>query len=405
MKELFVVVTSFLIIPVLCKRKVSIGISICTSGLIMAILGGLEFADFKDVIAETFFDFKKLQQFIIVSEVAIIGVLLRKYRIIDEMLDYLILVVNSKRLLFMFIPAFIGMLSVPGGAIMSAPLVDKLGEKSNIPKYDRAVINLIYRHISMHIMPYAIGFLLVMSLMPQISIYKLIGLNSVFVVIYVISGYFLYIRKVENSKNDNYSFKWKNVIKLLKLTAPIYISILLNLVLGIPFYLGMLANLLVLFLLHPTKTFLIDTIKSFNFNVLYALIGVYLIQSIIGRMEALTSFLTLTFSNPNTVILGIVAISFFFGITTGYQPTALGIVLPILGTLSLSDDLLLLYCHFTFVWGFIGYFFSPLHLCQLFTCEYLQVPTMDLYRRYWKFFVCLLFFLVLSYFIMRMIFI
>lgn len=400
MRELLIVIISFLIIPVLNTRKISIGISICVSALLMSLLGGLGLAAFKDIIVDTFLNLKKLQQLTIVSEVAIIGVLLKKYGIIDEILVYLTKVVNSRRLLLMFIPAFIGILSVPGGAIISAPLIDKLGEKSNLPKTNRAIINLIYRHISMHIMPYATGFLVVISLVPQISIYKLIGLNSIFVIIYIVIGYLLYIHKIGKTTTGQYNFKWKNLVKLLKLSSPIYIAVLLNLILSIPFYLGMLANLFALFMLHPTKTFLSDILKAFNFNVLYALIGVYLIQGVIGRTAILISFLTSIFSDPNTVILGIVAISFFFGITTGYQPTALGIVLPILATLPLSDNLLLLYCHFTFTWGFVGYFFSPLHLCQLFTCEYLEVKAIDLYRGYWKFFICLVFLLIFNYFVM-----
>ena len=400
MREFLVVIVSFLIIPVLIKRKIPIGIAICTCAVIMALLGGLGLAAFGNVIVSTFFNFAKVQQLTIVAEISIIGVLLRKYKIIDEMLDYLSKVIKSKKLILMFIPALIGMLSVPGGAIMSAPIIDQLGEKSNLSKPHRAIINLIYRHVSMHIMPYTTGFLLVSSLAPQISIYKLMGLNGIFVVMYVIIGYYLYIRKVQNDTTSQYSFKWTNLFNLLKYTAPIYVAVLLNLMLGVPFYLGMLANLLVVFLLQPTKMFLIDAARAFNFNVLYALIGVYLIQGVIGQMESLTSYLTLIFTNPNTVMLGIVATAFFFGVTTGFQPTALGVVLPILVTLPLSDNMLLLYCHFTFTWGFIGYFFSPLHLCQLFTCEYLQVRMIDLYKEYWKFFASMVVIMVINYFVM-----
>lgn len=400
MREFSAVIFSFLIIPVLSKKKIPIGIAICVCAVIMALLGGLEPADFGNAVYNIFFDFNKVQQLVVVAEIGIIGELLGKYNIIDEMLDYLSKVIKSKRLILMFIPALIGMLSVPGGAIMSAPLIDQLGDKSNMPKPQRAIINLVYRHISMHIMPYATGFLLVMSLAPQISIYKLLGLNSIFVIMYVIIGYYLYIRKVQNDINSQYCFKWINLMNLLKYTAPIYVAVLLNIIFGVPFYLGMLVNLSVIFLLHPTRVFLIDAVRAFNFNVLYALIGVYLIQGIIGRMESLTSFLTAILINQNTVMLGIVVTSFFFGITTGFSPTALGVVLPILVTLPLSDNMLLLYCHFTFSWAFIGYFFSPLHLCQLFTCEYLQVSMIDLYKGYWKFFISLVAVLVINYFVM-----
>lgn len=400
MRELLVVIVSFLIIPVLSKRKVPIGIAICVSAVIMALLGGLELAAFGNAISSTFFNFAKAQQLMIVSEISIIGVLLRKYEIIDKMLEYLSKVIKSKKIIMMFIPALIGMLGVPGGAIMSAPIIDQLGEKSNLSKPHRAIINLIYRHVPMHIMPYAAGFLIVSSLAPQISIYKLIGLNVIFVVIYVILGYYLYIRRVQNDTVSQYDFKWTSLAKLLKYTAPIYVAVLLNLILGVPFYLGMLANLFIVFLIHPTKMFLIDAAKAFNFNVLYALIGVYLIQSIIGQMESLTSFLALIFANPNTVMLGIVVTAIFFGSTTGFQPTALGVILPILITLPLSENMLLLYCHFAFVWSFMGYYFSPLHLCQLFTCEHLQVRIIDLYKEYWKFFVSLVAILIINYFVL-----
>jgi len=252
----------------------------------------------------------------------------------------------------------------------------------------------------MHIMPYTAGFLLVLSFAPQISIYKLLGLNAVFTAMYIISGYYLYLKKVQNDLDPKWSFSFTNLINLIKYTSPIYVAVLLNLLLGVPFYLGMLVNLMIVFWLHPTKAFLIDASKAFNINVLYALIGVYLIQGVIGHMESLTSFLALIFANPNTVMLGIVVTSFFFGVTTGFQPTAIGVVLPILVTLPLSENMLLMYCHFTFVWGFAGYFFSPLHLCQLFTCEYLKVSMIDLYKVYWKFFVSIVAILIVNYFVL-----
>jgi len=400
MQEFLAVMVSFLIIPILSKRKIPVGIAICICAVIMAFLGGLGAADFGNVISDTFLNFEKLKQFVVIAEISVIGVLLKKYGIIDKMLDSLLKVIESKRMVMMFIPALIGMLNVPGGAIMSAPLIDQLGEKSDLSKSHRAIINLIYRHAFMNIMPYTIGFLVVSSLAPRISIYKLIGLNSFFVVMYVIIGYFLYVRQVQNDTVTGYGFKWTSLLGLLKYTSPIYAAVLLNLMLGIPFYLGMLVNLLIIYLLYPTKRFLTDSARAFSFNVLYALIGVYLIQGIIGRMDSLTSFLNLILANPSTAMLGIAAATVFFGSVTGFQPTALGVIIPIIITLPLSENTMLLYCHFTFIWSFVGYLFSPLHLCQLFTCEYMKVDMIDLYKEYRKFLAALVAVLVVNYFVM-----
>ena len=274
MRELAAVIVSFLIIPILSKKKIPIGIAICISAFLMAFLGGLGVGELWDVIVDTFVNFNKLQQFIIIIEISVLGVLLRRYEIINKIIDYLTKLVRSNRMTLMFIPALIGFLSVPGGAIISAPFVDKLGEEADLTKSNRAIINLVYRHIAMHIMPYSPGFLLVASLAPQISVYKMIGLNLTFVVPYVISGYYLYVRQVKNEPSPPLTDVIPNLLNLLKYTAPVYVSVLLNLIFCIPFYIGMLANLLIVYLINPNKSFFSDAVRAININVLYSLIGV-----------------------------------------------------------------------------------------------------------------------------------
>jgi uncharacterized protein len=400
MQEFIAVFISFTSILVLNKKKVPVGLSICICALLMAFIGGLGIPGITKVLVDTFTNLSKVKQYIIITEVSIIGVLLGKYGIIDEVIKYFSKIVSSRRITLMSIPALVGLLSVPGGAIISVPFVDKLGDKSNLSKTHKAVINLVYRHIAMHIMPYTSGFLLVASLAPSISVYKLAGLNSIFIILYCIIGYFLYIRKVKNDRTSSNKASWSSLINLLIHTSPVYVAVLLNLFVGLPFYYGLLINLLIIFLLRPIKSFPIDIIKSINYKILFALIGVYLIQGVVGKMESLTDFLTMIFSSPDTIIFGIIVISFFFGTTTGFQPTALGIVLPILTMLPLTESQLLFYAHFTFEWSFVGYFFSPLHLCQLFTCEYLDVSTAELYKEYWKLFLSLVAVLMVNYFIL-----
>ncbi|WP_296969954.1 DUF401 family protein [Tepidanaerobacter sp. EBM-38] len=402
MGEFAAVITAFLIIPILSKKRVPIGIAICISAVLMALLGGLGISGLFTVIISTFANFNKLQQFIVIIEISVLGALLRQYNIIDKVIEYLTKLVRSNRVTLMFIPALVGFLSVPGGAIISAPFIDQLGEESGLSKTYRAIINLIFRHIAMHIMPYTTGFLLVASLAPRISVYKLIGLNSIFIVFYVLSGYFLYVRQVKTETGSAMIDVLSNLLNLLKYTAPVYTSVLLNLIFGIPFYIGMLANLVIVYWINPEKSFLSDAVRAVNINVIYSLMGVYLIQGIIGQMESLMSFFTSIFNNPKTILPGIIGTAFFLGLTTGFQATSLGVVLPILMSLPISENRLLLYCHMTFAWGFVGYFFSPLHLCQLFTCEYMKVSIQDLYKDYYKFFLCLTATLIASYFILGM---
>lgn len=400
MREFLAVLISFSSIPLLTKRKVSIGSAIWVCAFILTIVSGLGIFTFFEVLFKTLTDISRIKQYIIIIQIGILGVLLKKYNFIDEIVDSLMKVVKNIRIIIMFIPALIGLLVVPGGAIISAPFIDKIGENYNISKTNRGIINLIYRHISMHIMPYSNGLLVIALLVPQISIYSVIKFNIIFVTIYCILGYFLYIKKVEKTKIESTEPVLPNIINLLKYTSPIYIAVILNLLFGIPFYIGLLANFAAVYILKPSKEFVKDIVDAFNLKVLLSIIGVYLIQNSIGRMNYLNSFLLQIFSNSDTIMIGIILSSLFFGITTGLSYSSLGVVLPVLTQLSISHNQLILYTHFAFTWGFIGYFFSPLHLCQLFTCDYLGIKASDLYKEYGKFILGLVAALMILYFVL-----
>ena len=60
----------------------------------------------------------------------------------------------------------------------------------------------------------------------------------------------------------------------------------------------------------------------------------------------------------------------------------MGIVLPLVALLSVPHATSLYLTFVVFVGAYFGYFFSPLHLCQVFTNEYLKVSTGEIYKEY-----------------------
>lgn len=395
MREILAVLIGFSLIPILTKKKVQTFISIMAAALVMGLLAGLSIDSWISVLKSTLLDFKKIQQYLTVVEIGALGVVLKKYNFIDKIIHALNKVVSNKKISIMLIPALIGLLAVPGGAIMSAPFVDKLGEEIGIDKSKRAVINLIFRHISMQIMPYSNGLLMMALLLPQVNVYTVIAFNLIFVVIYCVIGYFMYINNiptaleenvVENRGSGNFT---ADLIELLKYTSPIYFAVLLNIIFKVPFYIGVLFNFLLVYLMNPTKTFISDVISGVNFRVFLTMVGVYLIQGTIGQLSDFNNMLVSLLQNQSTLIISIIGIAAIFGLSTGYQPTSLGVILPVLATLPLSVTRMAALGHIVYVWSFVGYFFSPLHLCQLFTIEYMCIDNGVVYKRYKKFIIAL----------------
>lgn len=390
MRQIFAVIIGFAFIPIFTKRKLPIAYSIIGSAFIMILVSGLGLNSILEIFSSTLLDPNKIAQYLTVVEIGALGVLLKKYGFIELIIDKLNKVVSNKKLQLMFVAALIGLLTVPGGAIISAPFIDRIGEDLNVEKSKRAVINLVYRHISMHIMPYANGLLLVALLLPQVNVYNVIGLNFIFVFLYVTIGYFTYIKDIKYEKTEIVKGnKGDNILQLAIYTSPIYFAVILNIVFKVPFFIGVLGNILLVYLLRPRKSIIKDFIKGINLNVFLTIMGVYLIQGTIGNFPEFNKMLESLLSNPNTLIASMIGISAIFGLATGFQPAALGVIIPVIGSMAISLSRMTVLAHIAFVWSFVGYFFSPLHLCQLFTVEYMKVKNSQVYKTYLRFIVIL----------------
>lgn len=155
----------------------------------------------------------------------------------------------------MIIPPLIGMFTIPGGAILSAPFVYNIGEDLEMPKVDRAAINLIFRHVAVFALPYNASLLLVSNSLTDINIYKFIMMNSILVASILITGYLLFLREVEVESKGSDENIVKNLFNLIILTSPIYSSVIINTLFGIPFYIGVGFSILIVYLLGNKSGF------------------------------------------------------------------------------------------------------------------------------------------------------
>ena len=73
------------------------------------------------------------------------------------------------------IPAVYGLMPVPGGALLSAPMIDEEGNKYHLTKDQKNFLNIWFRHIWFPIFPVSSAMLLIVSSdFSNIDIYELI---------------------------------------------------------------------------------------------------------------------------------------------------------------------------------------------------------------------------------------
>jgi len=224
--------------------------------------------------------------------------------------------------------------------------------------------------------------------MPDISVPLLIGLNFFFVVGIVAAGYLMFLRDIDLGDRKAKGRNFSNFKKLAVYTSPIYICVIITGITGIPFYISMLASLLIVYVLGDKKAFLINAVKSINVNIVLTVTAVLIMQNIIMEMSDMLAIFNNIFaasSSMISILFVLLLTSTFFGFITGYQVAAMAITLPLIAQLDVSYQMMHLYVFIATACSFVGYFFSPLHLCQAFTTQIMGVSTIELYKEY-KFF-------------------
>lgn len=385
--QLVMLVVSFAIMSLMLKKRVNFGIAMTTTAILLALLSGLGIGGLWEILLTTATSQKTLDTCGAVFTIGILGGLLGRYGILDKVVDNLGDLISSRKVIAMIIPALMGMMPVPGGAIMSVPFIDTLGEDIELSQPRKSAVNLVFRHMSMMVMPYSTALLMVASIMPNVGIYDLIPYNFIFMLLIFIAGYFCFIKDVPVIQEHKAQPSFKKFMNFMLYMSPVYVCIILNFALGVPIYLGAILSFVIVYFLSDKQDFFGKLKASMNFGLIGTIFGVMLLQNVIGRLDDL---LALFASMVGTGISGMIMLAlggWFFAFITGMSMTPYGILLPLIVALPLSDSATLAFVYAVFIASYVGYYFSPLHLCQVFTNEYLKVETGELYREYKQYFI------------------
>jgi hypothetical protein len=376
---------AFAMIPFLIKKRMKLSNTIFLVTIIISVLSGIGIDGLAKTVFKIFTSANSLDTIITVGMVGMLGGLMKHYGILDGIVTTMLKVISNKKIVMMLIPSMIGVLVVPGGAVLSAPFINNLGEEMGIDPPKRAAINLIFRHISMFLLPFSTVLLFVKASIPEINIYKVIAFSLPFIAGVMIIAYYLYLRGSGNGKEIKSTGIGKNIIKLLVLTLPIYISVVINVVTGLPFFISMIGSVIAVYFLGSKEKFMASVAKSFNLNTVLMVLSILILKDVILQLDGMLSIVEGVLSGIGSgigIMVVFTIVSIFFGYITGYPTSALAITLPLLSMMDMSANALHIYVYFLLVASFAGYFYSPLHLCQVLTLGEMKVGTLELYKEY-----------------------
>jgi len=307
---------------------------------------------------------------------------------------------RGKAVSLILIPAAIGMVPMPGGALFSAPLVGLTAENSGNSAEWKAAVNYWFRHILEYWWPLYPVVIVTLSIF-TLPTWKFMLLQIPFTFVSLSAGYF-FLLKSRQLPFTAAEPEGQNLPSIGRILLPIALIVSATLALPGLFHkalpglnpaswklLSMLSGLVVSLLfiwldrLNHCRKMFADVLTLKSLNVFITLAGVMIFESLLNS-SGLIPLAGRELSLGRVPISLIIAfLPFLAGLVTGIAIGFAGTAFPIVvGFISAGDINLQPMAALTlaFSMGYAGMMLSPVHLCFLLTVDYFSASFIRVYR-------------------------
>jgi hypothetical protein len=339
----------------------------------------------------------------------------------DKIVDSFKYFITSHRKSIFILPALIGLLPMPGGAIFSAPMVSEVSRDTQLSPGLKAASNHWFRHVWEYIWPLYPGVLLTAEI-TALSLIIIIVANVPFTIIAICAGFIFVAKKGRFASaaksEDSETVTWKTMFVtvfpiLIVIVCFIGLRLLLMLTVhlffiscapllfplpgaglipfSVPSYIensllipSICAGILFMLIEYPKIT-VKDVFNNKRIpSLVLMIVSLLLFQDILKSGNAVDKLMAL-FIDWNIPLWGLAALLPFItglvtGITVGYVACSFPIITQIVIQTG-NGSLLLPYIVLAFVFGFMGVMLSPLHVCMVLTAKHFNVPLGEIIKR------------------------
>jgi len=364
---LLLVISFGVIIFLVAKRK-NFAVAIFAGAFILSIsIPG----KIVDILIKTALDYRVISLMAIVIMIKMLAVMLKETGQIEKIISFLQSKLSYRGMLIA-IPSILGLLPVPGGALLSAPLIDTHGKDAGVKKEELMAINLWYRHIWFIIFPLATPLVLLSDL-SSFNIFLIIAAQIPMFLLAFFIGY-LFIRKAKNVEMERENGKggWKSLLPVI-LPASLAIPLSMFMSTYLAFLISLPLGLLMAWKMAERWDRKIIK-EGVSITLALSIFAIMFLKNIIfesGLPEMISSHMS---GMPPSIMIAL--LSFIIGLLTAHNLAAIGILYPVLSPFLDSLPMISL----LYISAFMGYLISPIHPCIVLTYEYFKPKFTDAYK-------------------------
>lgn len=369
------VLVAIALIIFLATRKVNFGIAILLGSIVIGITSGVTLDLVLKILLSVFQDISTYELVLDVALIGILGFVLKETQLIQDMIQDLRKILPRKALIAL-IPAIFGLMPMPGGALVSAPLIDKEATELGLIPERKTFVNLWFRHLWFFVLPIS-SSLIFAARIANVNIYNLIFLQIPTFLFMTLLGCLFLIRMVHNVERcEEGNISSKTII--LGVT-PILVAVVLNIIgLWLPFALSI--GILTVFLIKRNRIRNSPVIawRGLNKGLVVTTFSVMIFRAVVNGTQAFSEIFATLQQLGVPPIFFFTIFPFLIGFVSAIPTSGIAIGFPLV--LPLFPNITLPMISLMYQSIVIGYEISPMHLCLILTNEYYRSKVQSVYR-------------------------
>ncbi|MEF8874021.1 MAG: DUF401 family protein, partial [Candidatus Thermoplasmatota archaeon] len=163
------VIAGFAVLAYLIHKRVDFGKAILAATTVLLLLTEPTREGVSWVITISM-EYETLEVVAIIVQIVFLGFLYKDSEQVMRLIDELRALVPDRRMVVASIPAIFGLMPMPGGAYVSAPMIEDEADALELDGREKTFLNLWWRHIWFWIYPLSMGLILV-SRISDINLY------------------------------------------------------------------------------------------------------------------------------------------------------------------------------------------------------------------------------------------
>ena len=365
------------------KKKINVGLPMLVGSFLVGVFLGMPFSAILQSFIRGTIEPATLRVLGVVILIMIMGNLLGASGSLKRINASLETFIKNKRLTLILPALLMGLLPVPAGAMLSAPLVEESGSKMKLNPEIKTFLNYWFRHIFEFVWPIYPGIILAGTIL-NIPVYRLVMAQLPLALTSIAAGYLLGLTKVPHQKKISGSEigAIKGFSIFLRHSWPIIAIIVLVLIIKLDIILSLSIIVALAAVTTRVDRKKIPTIlrDSLSWQTILLIISVMVFKKVLENSGVLPLIPQLFSYLKISPLIALFSIPFLIGITSGLGLVVVGISFPVLLPIIGMDNPNLTYAMLAYAGGVSGYLLSPFHLCLVVSMAYFKAD----FGKVWK---------------------